>query len=69
MFAVAILADLSLSMREAMWLFGLFWAQFIIGAVVPESAHGAELTIVSVVYLGSPRASWCATGAASGCCS
>ena len=50
-FAVAILAGLSLSMREAMWLFGLFWAQFIVGAVVPESAHGAELTIVSVVYL------------------
>jgi cation:H+ antiporter len=50
-FAVAILAGLSLSMREAMALFGLFWAQFILGAAVPESAHGAELTIVSVVYL------------------
>jgi cation:H+ antiporter len=50
-FAVAILAGLSLSTREAMWLFGLFWAQFVIGALVPESAHGAELTIVSVVYL------------------
>jgi cation:H+ antiporter len=50
-FAVAILAGLSLSTREAMALFGLFWAQFIIGAVVPESAHGAELTIVSVIYL------------------
>lgn len=50
-FAVAILAGLSLSMREAMWLFGLFWAQFIIGALVPESAHGLELTIVSVIYL------------------
>jgi len=51
-FAVAILATLSLSMREALALFSLFWAQFILGAVVPESAHGAELTIVSVVYLG-----------------
>ena len=51
-FAVAILATLSLSLREALALFSLFWAQFIIGAVVPESAHGAELTIVSVVYLG-----------------
>jgi cation:H+ antiporter len=50
-FAVAILATLSLSMREALALFGLFWAQFILGAVVPESAHGVELTIVSVVYL------------------
>ena len=51
-FAVAILATLSLSLREALALFSLFWAQFIIGAVVPESAHGLELTIVSVVYLG-----------------
>ena len=51
-FAVAILATLSLSLREALALFSLFWAQFILGAVVPESAHGAELTIVSVVYLG-----------------
>ena len=51
-FAVAILATLSLSLREAFALFALFWAQFVVGAVVPESAHGAELTIVSVVYLG-----------------
>jgi len=51
-FAVAILATLSLSLREALALFSLFWAQFIIGAVVPESSHGLELTIVSVVYLG-----------------
>ena len=51
-FAVAILATLSLSLREALSLFSLFWAQFIIGAVVPESSHGLELTIVSVVYLG-----------------
>jgi cation:H+ antiporter len=50
-FAVAILANLSLSIREAGALFGLFWAQFVIGAVVPDSAHGAELVVVSVVYL------------------
>ena len=51
-FAVAILATLSLSLREAITLFSLFWAQFILGAVVPESVHGVELTVVSVVYLG-----------------
>jgi cation:H+ antiporter len=51
-FAVAILATLSLSLREALLLFSLFWAQFVIGAAVPESSHGLELTIVSVVYLG-----------------
>jgi hypothetical protein len=32
-------------------LFGLFWAQFAIGAVVPESFGGRELIIVGVVYL------------------
>jgi cation:H+ antiporter len=50
-FAVAILATLSLSLREAIALFTLFWAQFILGAAVPESVHGAELTVVSIVYL------------------
>ena len=50
-FAVAILSNLSISVREAAALFSLFWAQFVLGAVVPESAHGTELVIVSVVYL------------------
>ncbi len=50
-FAVATLASLSISVREAAALFGLFWGQFILGAFVPEEAHGAERIIVSVVYL------------------
>lgn len=50
-FAVAVLSSLSISIREAMWLFGLFWAQFVIGALVPESAHGVERIAVSVIYL------------------
>jgi cation:H+ antiporter len=50
-FAVAILANLSISVREALALFALFWAQFLLGAVVPESWHGAELVIVAGVYL------------------
>jgi cation:H+ antiporter len=50
-FAVAILANLSISVREAAALFSLFWAQFLIGAIVPESAHGVELVVVSIVYL------------------
>jgi cation:H+ antiporter len=50
-FAVAILANLSMSLREAWILFGLFWAQFIVGAVVPESLHGVERIAVGVVYL------------------
>jgi cation:H+ antiporter len=50
-FAVAVLASLSISVREALLLFGLFWAQFIIGAVVPASFHGTELIAVGVMYL------------------
>jgi cation:H+ antiporter len=50
-FAVAILANLSISVREALGLFALFWAQFLLGAVVPESWHGAERVIVACVYL------------------
>ena len=34
-----------------MTLFALFWAQFIIGAVVPESWHGTERVVVSIAYL------------------
>jgi cation:H+ antiporter len=50
-FAVVVLSNLSISVREAWALFGLFWAQFLLGAVLPESAHGTELIAVSVVYL------------------
>ncbi|HUS61477.1 MAG TPA: hypothetical protein VMY34_04715 [Acidimicrobiales bacterium] len=50
-FAIAILANLAMSMREALVLFSLFWAQFLLGAVVPESAHGVERVAVSAGYL------------------
>jgi cation:H+ antiporter len=50
-FAVAILVSLSISQWEALALFGLFWAQFILGAMVPEEWHGAERIGVSIVYL------------------
>jgi cation:H+ antiporter len=50
-FALAVLATLSISLREAGLLFGLFWAQFIIGALVPESAGNIELTLVGLAYL------------------
>ena len=49
--ALAILANRSVSVAEAGALFSLFWAQFIIGALVPSSAHGVERVIVSVAYL------------------
>jgi len=51
-FALAVLIDLNLSVREGWALFTLFWLQFVIGAVLPASAHDIELLVVSAVYLG-----------------
>jgi hypothetical protein len=45
------LSNLTLSLREAGYLFGLFWAQFIVGALVPESLHAAERIGVGILYL------------------
>ncbi|MGH7539481.1 MAG: hypothetical protein ACRELC_00615, partial [Gemmatimonadota bacterium] len=50
-FAVAIMSNLTLSLREAGYLFGLFWAQFIVGALVPEDWHATELIGVGILYL------------------
>jgi cation:H+ antiporter len=50
-FAIAVLVTLSISTREAILLFSLFWAQFIIGAIVPESWALAERVGVSVLYV------------------
>jgi len=50
-FAVATLISLSMSLREAGLLFGLFWAQFLTGALVPAHWHGVELVGFSAVYL------------------
>jgi cation:H+ antiporter len=50
-FAIAVLASLTMSMREAGFLFGLFWAQFILGGIVPESMHGIERIGVGIVYI------------------
>ena len=50
-FAVAVLSSLSLSIREAWLLTGLFWGQFVIGALVPADLGGVERTVVSVMYL------------------
>jgi len=50
-FAVATLSSLSLSLREATLLLLLFFAQFVIGALVPTPYHGFELIAVSAMYL------------------
>ena len=50
-FALAVLVTLSISLREAWMLFGLFWAQFLIGALVPGSAAGMERILVATAYM------------------
>jgi cation:H+ antiporter len=50
-FAVAVLGNLTLTLREAGMLFGLFWAQFLLGGLVPESLHGIERVAVGVTYI------------------
>ncbi len=50
-FALAVLVTLSISMREALLLFTLFWAQFVIGGLVPEEWEAAERIGVSGVYI------------------
>jgi cation:H+ antiporter len=50
-FALAVLVTLSITVREALLLFVLFWAQFVIGAIVPEAWIALERIGVSVAYL------------------
>ncbi len=51
LFAVALLSNLSLGVREALALAGLFFAQFVLGAVVPEQFIAAERIGLGVLYL------------------
>jgi cation:H+ antiporter len=50
-FAVAVISSLTMSLREAFFVFALFWGQFVLGAVVPEHLHGVERVAVGIVYL------------------
>ena len=50
-FALAVLLTLSITTREAILLFSLFWAQFILSGIVPEDLHAAERIGVGVAYL------------------
>ena len=50
-FAVAVISSLTMSLREALFLFALFWGQFILGGIVPEQYHGIERIAVGIVYL------------------
>ena len=50
-FAVAVLSSLSLSVKEGLMLFALFWAQFVVGAAIPGRLHAAERVGVGALYL------------------
>ena len=50
-FAVTVLSNRSISVREALALFGLFASQFVLGAVLPEDLRAWERIGVGIVYL------------------
>jgi cation:H+ antiporter len=50
-FAVAVLANRSINVKEAYALLGLFLAQFVLGGVLPEGLRELERISVGVVYL------------------
>jgi cation:H+ antiporter len=50
-FAVVVLANRKFSVKEGAMLLGLFLAQFVVGAIVPESWQGAERIGVGCIYL------------------
>jgi len=50
-FAVAVLTNRSISVREAFALLGLFLAQFVLGGVLPDGLRAAERIGIGVLYL------------------
>jgi len=50
-FAIAVLINRRLSVKEAWALFGLFIGQFVLGGVLPEGARELERIIVGCTYL------------------
>jgi len=50
-FAVAVLANRSISVKEALMLLGLFLSQFVLGAALPESVRELERITVGIAYL------------------
>ncbi len=53
LFAVAIITNLRMSVREAWWIFGLFWAQFLGSAFAGEHLHAEVLVLTALIYLGA----------------
>jgi cation:H+ antiporter len=50
-FAIAVLANRRMSVREAWMLFGLFIGQFVLGGILPEHLREWERIGVGIVYL------------------
>jgi cation:H+ antiporter len=50
-FAVAVLTSRSINVREALALFGLFIAQFVLGGILPDDVRHWERVSVAIVYL------------------
>ena len=50
-FGVAVLANRSISVKEAWALLGLFLSQFVLGAVLPEGVRELERIVVGIVYM------------------
>lgn len=48
---VAVLLNLSMSVKEALSVFAPFWIQFVAGAVGPESIHDEVRIITAIAYL------------------
>ena len=51
LFAVALIANLRMSIREAWWIFGLFFTQFLASVFAGEQHHDQVLVATSAVYL------------------
>ena len=51
LFAVALIVNLRMSIREAWWIFGLFWGQFIASAAAGPELHEEVLVLTSAIYL------------------
>src|SRR3954470_2554259 len=49
--AVALIVNLRMSVREAWWIFALFWAQFILSAAAGPELHDEVLLVTSEIYL------------------
>jgi len=50
-FALAVITSLSMSLREAAFVFVLFFTQFVLGGVIPSSMHAYERVGVGAVYI------------------